>query len=302
VTLVRRIARRLRRGGRRPAHAGHALALKQVVTVDSCFGPIEAFEDDVITDQIRRFGNHTRPEFAFATSVLDPDMGVFDLGAHIGTFALAAMARLSPRGRILAVEGSPVTAALATRNLARVAGGAARPAATVLNAFVAAPGPAGAPAGGQAFAIQENRANTGASMLVPRERGPNMAKPTQPFFALDGLVERYFAPGYIKLDTEGTEAGLLMGSAYVAEAKPILYVEINARTMAAFGDTAEDLDAYLKRLGYSFFINNFDRNGRHDLFQVKALPALTGPERMFDVLCVGPAQEVLKDLRRVSRS
>jgi hypothetical protein len=37
----------------------------------SMFGPIEAYQDDLITTQINEFGNHTRPEFSFATCIID---------------------------------------------------------------------------------------------------------------------------------------------------------------------------------------------------------------------------------------
>ena len=56
--------------------------------VDTIFGRIRAFPGDLITEQLVSFGAHTRPELAFLLNMVDEGDGVFDLGAHIGTFAL----------------------------------------------------------------------------------------------------------------------------------------------------------------------------------------------------------------------
>ena len=44
--------------------------MKKIIEVDSTVGKIKSFENDIITDQIIKFGNHTRPEFAFASSII----------------------------------------------------------------------------------------------------------------------------------------------------------------------------------------------------------------------------------------
>ena len=274
----------------------HALSLKTTHLVESCFGPIEAYVDDVITDQIIEFGNHTRPEFAFACSVLSPRAQLFDLGAHIGTFSMTALGKMMGGGSILAVEGNPVTAAILSRNLMRVADPKQRGrqpgrSIEVLNAFVAVQD--------GDFAIQENRANTGASMLVPRATGPNMAPAVQPFYGIDALVDRYFPPDYIKLDTEGTEGQVLTGSRFVADAKPLIYLEVNERTLAAFGTTTSDLDDLFGRLGYGLYVNSFDRNGGHDLYRIDRITTLTGRGAFFDVLCVPVTHEMYKVLSRL---
>ena len=68
--------------------------MKEIIEIDSIFGIIKAFKNDLITDQIIKFGNHTRPEFAFATSIILNNFNIFDLGAHIGTFALTSIKKL----------------------------------------------------------------------------------------------------------------------------------------------------------------------------------------------------------------
>ena len=80
--------------------------MKKIIEVDSIFGIIKTFKNDLITDQIIKFGNHTRPEFAFATSIILDNFNIFDLGAHIGTFTLTAVKKLKKDSQILSVEAS----------------------------------------------------------------------------------------------------------------------------------------------------------------------------------------------------
>lgn len=275
-----------------------ALASKPVATVESRFGPIRAYAEDEVTRQIARFGNHTRPDFAFATAVLAPEARVFDLGAHIGTFALTALARLSPRGRLLAVEGSAGTHRILARNLTRRGGGAAariadvlrlRPRATTCHALVA-----GGPGD---WALHEDGANTGATRLVSADAADPGARRA---VTLDDLVARHFAPDFVKLDTEGTEAAILTGSDYVREARPILYLEVNADALARFGATPAALDAHLRSLDYAYYVNDFDRNGAHDLFRPRRCLRLADLGALGDVLCIPRDREMRKVLNRLA--
>src|SRR5580704_756724 len=85
--------------------------------IDTIFGPILAFENDFITNQILKFGAHTRPEIAFLLSVVEAGDAVFDLGAHIGTYAIALAGKIGRSGKLLAVEASAESFALLERNL-----------------------------------------------------------------------------------------------------------------------------------------------------------------------------------------
>jgi hypothetical protein len=99
--LVRGIRKRIRRG------PGSAVALERI-KVTAIFGTVVAFKDDLITQQIIRFGAHTRPELAFLLNIINPRDKVFDIGAHIGTFAIPIAAKVGSQGRVLAVEGDPI--------------------------------------------------------------------------------------------------------------------------------------------------------------------------------------------------
>ena len=78
-----------------------------LIEIPTIFGPIVAFENDFITNQIIKFGAHTRPELAFLLSIVRPADLIFDLGAHIGTYAIPLAQKVGIAGKLLAVEGSP---------------------------------------------------------------------------------------------------------------------------------------------------------------------------------------------------
>ena len=80
--------------------------MDEIIELDSVFGKLKCYANDLITKQIQQFGNHTRPEFAFATSVIRKDFKIFDLGAHIGTFTLSALKKIDSNPKVLCVEGN----------------------------------------------------------------------------------------------------------------------------------------------------------------------------------------------------
>jgi len=246
--------------------------------VDTRFGPIVAFEDDLITEQVLKFGNHSRPEFAFATSVLQNRDQVFDLGAHIGTFSLVALEKIGPNGNLLAVEGSELTHSLLTQNLAAKA-----PAAQSLNTFIG---------DGGEFQYVMPTDNTGAGYLVPSEE-------TMEMHSIDQLVEQHFQPSFIKIDLEGFEQQVITASDYIRRTTPTLYVEVHGLALERAGANARQLMQYLRSLGYGFFVNKGPRDAAHDVFRVTRKSI---PERqfagLFDVLCVHKQTQLYQELAK----
>lgn len=252
---------------------------KATQEVRSMFGVICAFQDDLITDQVLEYGNHTRPEFAFATSVLDFDMRVFDIGAHIGTFSMLALRKIRDPRNLLSIEGNQETFSLLVSNLKRQG----VEDANAVNAFVGArPG----------LQLETTERNTGASRLVPA------SEKRQDFqsVSIDQLASRYFVPDYLKIDVEGMEHLVLSESKMVREEQPILYLEAATKHLAIHGHTLEDLNIMLVGLGYKFFVNVGERNARHDLFKVKSIDSLLRHGNFFDVLCVPAHSESCRSL------
>lgn len=265
---------------------GHNSTLKQksVEFVESKFGRIEAYSDDIITQQIKGFGNHTRPEFAFATAALDYSMNVFDLGAHIGTFSMAVLAKIQRNQRLLSVEGSPTTFSILKRNCATL--GVAN--VDLVNGFV------GESVG---FAYSESKENTGGSRLVRAQQGQN----TVDFMSIDKLAKKYFVPDYIKIDIEGAEYDAFKNCKVLRQHTPIIYMEMSAAQLAEFGHSISMMNELMKDIGYSFFVNIGERNARHDFFQVKEIESLDGFKPFFDVLCIPSNSNLLASLRRISK-
>ena len=241
---------------------------KEIIKIDSQFGEIFAFKDDLITSQIMEFGNHTRPEFAFSQSLLDFDSNVFDIGAHIGTFSIAALSKMRAGTRLLAVEGNPTTFELLAKNCA----GRGLAKIDLLNTFC------GDESG---FSYSENNDNTGASHLVKSSANEVQVS----MILLDKLAQEYFTPDYIKIDIEGAEYSALHNSEMLRDKKPIVYMEVSPH-LHNFGHDSKMLNKLFQRLGYVFFVNIGERNARHDLFRVAQIPALHKYKGFFDVLCV----------------
>jgi hypothetical protein len=63
------------------------------VEVQSIFGPMTAFAGDFATRQIEQFGAHTRNEVALLRSFVKAGDLIYDVGAHIGTFAIPLHSR-----------------------------------------------------------------------------------------------------------------------------------------------------------------------------------------------------------------
>ena len=258
-------------------------AAPEIVEVPSEFGPIEGFRGDRITEHVRLWGNHCRPEFAFAQAPMDARMNVFDLGCHIGTFSLGVLRRLGAESRLLAVEGMEATLRLARRNLARRGGARVE----VVQGFVGSGDRA-------AMVMRQTGSDMGVSRLV-RSAAPEQGVET---VSLDMLAERHFVPDYIKIDVEGAEFAAFSSSEMIARHRPILYAEMAVGPLREFGHTMTDVNDLLSDLGYAFFVNIGERNATHDFWKAGTIERIDRYETFFDVLCIprdsAKAQALLK--------
>jgi FkbM family methyltransferase len=245
---------------------------RNLIEVDSIFGRIEAFEDDLVTDQIVAFGAHTRPELAFLLTFVDAGDGVFDLGAHIGSFAIPLAQKVGPGGRIVVVEGLPETFVVLERNLRRSVPQAT---ASLVNALIAS--------AGQRYAAQTPQGNTGANFFSPAAGGEGVAVPAT---TLDALCHAHFFPRVVKIDLEGFEAFALEGGRELLARRPIIYAEIADQLLRRTGASVAQLDGLLQGHGYRYFRNVGDRNAAHDNYLVAELPNLAAGGDFFDVLAI----------------
>jgi FkbM family methyltransferase len=252
----------------------------RVVEVTATFGSILAFKDDLITHQIREFGAHTRPEVAFLLSVLEDGDRVFDIGAHIGTFAIPMARKIGRNGRLLAVEGDTSNYDLLVQNIARNGLGDV---VTARHALIAP--------GDSAYSASYVNKNTSGTFFVA-----NSGSQTIPQYSIDALATEAFQPDVIKIDIEGMEALALRDSSMIAECKPILYVEVSASHLSRYGGSISSLGIILRNLDYRLFRNVSPRNAANDIFEARELRTLTDGGTFFDVLALPPTSPRLARL------
>jgi FkbM family methyltransferase len=259
------------------------MAKKQrLIEVEAVFGRLLAFPDDLITNQIVKFGAHARPELAMLLNMIAPGDNVFDLGAHIGTFTIPLAQKVAPGGRVLAVEALPRTFRVLQRNVRR---NGVDQIVTPVNALVGAPNAGYAPV--------RNRRNSGGTHFEPT--GEKSAKAVLAV-SIDSLCEDHFYPRIIKIDVEGFEFAALAGSRAIAERRPILYAEVSARSLGRMGHSIGDFDELLRRHEYRLFRNVAPRNASNDAFELRELNALVDGGEFFDVLAINRADERLRDV------
>ena len=247
-------------------------AARALIEVDAMFGRIEAFADDLITDQIIAFGAHTRPELALLLSMVDAGDSVFDLGGHIGSFAVPLAQKAGASGRIVVVEGLAETCAVLERNMRRLGGGAS---ITVVNALIAPPF--------SAYDARTPTGNTGATYFEPSTALPAAETPTT---TLDALGQAFFYPRILKIDLEGFEEYALSGAPQLLAGRPVIYAEVAGQLLQRNGSGVDRLDAILSANGYRYFRNIGERNAAHDRFTVVELRRLQDGGEFFDVLAV----------------
>lgn len=185
---------------------------------------------------------------AWLTQRLRPGDTFVDIGANVGYFSLLAARCVGPTGTVVAVEPSPRSYALLTRNLAR------NGASNVRTAQVAV--------GDQEqdvtlFAGEET--HWGLASVV------DTAAPTSQVEAVVAMrrLASVLAPSelsttrVIKIDVEGAEAAVVDGLLELLGAAPAdleLVVEIGPDRLAAQGRSAEHLHAALAACGYHAYL------------------------------------------------
>jgi FkbM family methyltransferase len=164
-----------------------------------------------------------------------PGMVLFDVGAHFGLFALAAVHYGGPTAKAVAVDPSPL-AARVVRYQARVNGVADR-----LRVVQAS---AGAASGRQALVA----AGIGSAgyFVAPTADHPATERVEVETVSIDGLAEATgLTPTHVKIDVEGFELGVLQGGArtFGSPRPPLLFLELhNEIIRTSGGDPRECLD------------------------------------------------------------
>ena len=176
----------------------------------------------------------------------DPRRAVFlDVGAHIGYDSLKAGVQVGPEGRVVAFEPNPNTLTLLRANIA--ASGAAnvivQPIA--LHRCRVDVDPVRLDSGGSSGSARRlSRENAGSATRTYTVRG----RPIDDVIAELGLTR----VDVLKADVEGAELLVLRGAAQTLRRyHPKLVLEVVPRQLANMNASVEELEAFIKSVGYT---------------------------------------------------
>jgi FkbM family methyltransferase len=163
------------------------------------------------------------------SETVQPGDTVWDIGANLGLFSLAAAVAAGPGGRVLSVEPDSTLVRLLRRSAA-----AARECAP-LDVFPAA---VSAECGVARFCIaRRNRSTSFLAGFGTGEAGGVRATELVPTVSLDWLLTQFPAPHVLKIDVEGAEALVLRGGRGVLQAHhPRVICEVGLDNAAAVHD------------------------------------------------------------------
>lgn len=163
---------------------------------------------------------------------------VLDIGAHVGTFTLAAAAAGCP---VLAIEASPVNAALLR---ASVNANAFHDVRVVEAAASDEPG-----------SVQFCAIGPWGTVL---NRPPSALSIEVPAVTIDELIFElgFPRPAFVKMDVEGSEIMAMNGmrALLFSDDAPALLLESNGHTLNLMGTTPSELLAEVERFGYTAYL------------------------------------------------
>lgn len=256
---------------------------RPITLVDSRYGPLYTFENDLVTKQMREYGAHTRNEIAFLLSVIDEGDNVIDLGGHIGTFAIPLAKAAGPDGKVVSVEPDAANHALLARNISL----------NELNGKCMGVRCLVSESDGIYSSVTPHKTNTAAtyfSKIAETQQAVGDWKMHPPVFTLDQIAAAFFSRktvNVVKIDVEGMEVSALRsGENLIRSDRPILYIEIAKVTLERKGQSIEAIEEFLSRYDYRFFKNIGERNSDTDFFEPAELVQLTDGGEFFDVLAI----------------
>jgi FkbM family methyltransferase len=163
-----------------------------------------------------------------ALKYVAPSDTVWDIGANVGVFSLAAAHVAGPDASVLAVEADPFLAALLQKTVCEGINADLR-----ISVLCAA---ASEESGIASFLIAERgRSFNSLERSGHRQHaGGSRYRQYVPTITLDSLLDQFVKPDVMKVDVEGAEALVLKGASHVlSQCRPLVYIEVGAEQNAA---------------------------------------------------------------------
>jgi FkbM family methyltransferase len=178
--------------------------------------------------------------FDLARQYVNPGDTIWDLGASVGLFTIAAAQKANPTGNILAIEPDIWLAALLQRTVA-----AQHNAAPIHIMPVAVTDTTGI---GTFHIANRNRNSNHLSSIKEHSQAGGIRKTMQVLcITLDWLLEHSPPPQLVKIDVEGSEIDILHGAhRLLTEVRPILMCESQHRNRP-------ETTVIFKRYGYKLY-------------------------------------------------
>lgn len=165
-----------------------------------------------------------RPLFDWADRFVRPGSVVWDIGANVGLFALAAANRAGQSGHVLAVEPDPFLVQLLRKSVQ-----AHGPAAAPLSVLPAAVSQEMSIASFE-VSMRGRSANHLSQVPGSTMHGGSRSEEQVITVTLDWLLDHYRAPDLVKIDVEGAEHLALRGGLKLLEShRPLVICEVNHR-------------------------------------------------------------------------
>lgn len=245
-----------------------------LVKVETPFGAFVAKDKDLITEQIKKYGAHTRNELAMIKSLVSDDDIIFDVGAHIGTYSIPLAKTLSDKGKVYSFEPNPKSYYLLKHNVyLNELTGRIQCNNSALGSEVKV----------QSVSFKQFVGNSGSNYLYEDiYQGEDVN-----FDTIDAFVKRNYIDrvDWIKIDVEGRELDVLNGAKNtIFKFKPKVYLEICPSQLERFGDSPESVFCFFKDLDYKFFNNKFHRNSSNDFFEIESFEK--SDAALYDVLAI----------------
>ena len=187
------------------------------------------------------------PELAaLVTQYVDPTLDVIDVGANVGFYTVLAARLVSSKRRILSIEPTPEALKLLRNNLQRN---------NQQSRVIVYEGAATSTRGPIIINMVDGREeySSTARLVHPAVSGATTIQIEVNGTPIDDLVTQFgLRPGFIKIDTEGTEHDVLLGSETTLTAfRPVVMFEcFSDNILAAAGSTPRDTRALFHKHGY----------------------------------------------------
>lgn len=218
----------LKSGSYESALGNYRLELHQFAYVERCFALRGFFEWRIA---------------AIAALVLRPGDVVFEGGAHIGTETFNYATLVGHSGSVVSFEADGQLAA-------RLASAVEAAGLTQCSVQPTALGEAS----GKAFfdSVANSEGNSGLGAFAPADGAPASGRVEVNVGTLDAAMEKAGAPRLVVMDIQGGELGALRGGVQMlAEARPIIVLEVEQECLVSLDGSAQDVFDLLTESGYT---------------------------------------------------